>query len=145
MERRRTGGFSLVELILVVAIVGLLSTIALPLMGELLKKSRTSEARACLGEIRILEEGYRVENKTYVGCPPMKEIPPGVYSGNSPHRENMALIGFYPTGRTRYAYTIESADSISFTAVGEGNLDDDDLEDRWEIDERGILVHTVFD
>ncbi len=138
-------GFTLVELIVVVAIVGILSTIALPVMGDLFKRSRTSEARACLGEIRVLEEGYRVEHQTYIGCPPMQEIPAGMHEENGAHSDNMHQIGFYPKGMARYAYDIESADSISFLASAEGNLDDDADLDRWEISEMGILLHTDYD
>lgn len=143
--RKREYGFTLTELVMVVAILGTLATVALPVFGNLLKKSKTSEVRACLGEIRILEEGYRAQNDTYVGCPPMKEIPAGMHTGESPDRDNMDLIGFYPQGLTRYTYTIDSADSSTFTASGEGNLDKDLDTDRWVISETGILFHLSVD
>jgi prepilin-type N-terminal cleavage/methylation domain-containing protein len=138
-------GFTLVELIVVVAVVGTLATIAIPFFGDLLKRSKTTEAKACLGEIRVLEEGYRMGTYTYIGCPPMEEIPAGLHTNDSQHKENMSLIGFFPKGLTRYTYTIDSADSISFTASGEGNLDDDGDTDRWTISETGILFHTQKD
>jgi prepilin-type N-terminal cleavage/methylation domain-containing protein len=142
---QRKNGFTLTELIVVVAILGILATVALPLFGNLLKRSKTSEVKACLGEMRILEEGYRAQNDTYVGCPPMKEIPAGLHTGDSPESENMDLIGFYPQGLTRYTYSVDSADSTTFIASGEGNLDRDLDTDRWVISETGILLHVSVD
>jgi prepilin-type N-terminal cleavage/methylation domain-containing protein len=143
--RKTEHGFTLTELVVVVAIVGILAMLAIPVFGNLLKRSKTSEVKACLGEIRILEEGYRAQNDTYVGCPPMLEIPAGLHTGDSPERDNMDLIGFYPQGLTRYSYTIDSADSATFTASGEGNLDRDLDTDRWVINETGVLLHVSVD
>jgi prepilin-type N-terminal cleavage/methylation domain-containing protein len=60
-------GFSLMELMTVVTIVGILSAIAIPTFSDYVYKSRTSEATEFLGVIRLREESYRAEFGVY--CP----------------------------------------------------------------------------
>lgn len=60
-------GFSLMELMSVVAIVGILSAIAIPTFSGYIYKARTSEATEFLGVIRLREESYRSEFGVY--CP----------------------------------------------------------------------------
>jgi prepilin-type N-terminal cleavage/methylation domain-containing protein len=66
-DRARRHGFSLMELMTVVTIVGVLSAIAIPTFSDYIYKSRTSEATEFLGVIRLREESYRSEFGVY--CP----------------------------------------------------------------------------
>lgn len=60
-------GFTLLELMTVVIIVGVLSAVAIPTFSNYIYKSRTSEATEFLGIIRLREESYRSEFGVY--CP----------------------------------------------------------------------------
>ena len=51
-------GFTLLELMIVVAIVGVLAAVALPLYTEYMKKARTAEAKANVGDIRTAQLAY---------------------------------------------------------------------------------------
>ncbi|HEX4354920.1 MAG TPA: prepilin-type N-terminal cleavage/methylation domain-containing protein, partial [Polyangiales bacterium] len=67
LRRSRRQGFSLMELMTVVAIVGILSAIAIPTFSDYVYKARTAEATEFLGVIRLREESYRAEFGAY--CP----------------------------------------------------------------------------
>lgn len=66
LRRRRTrGGFTLVELAIVVAIVGVLAVIALVGYRKYMLNSKISEARGVIGAIRIAQESHKSERGTY--------------------------------------------------------------------------------
>lgn len=51
-------GFSLLELMIVVVIIGILAAAGLPLYQEYVKKSRTSEAKNALGDIHTMQLAF---------------------------------------------------------------------------------------
>src|ERR1700733_2246550 len=59
-------GFTLIELMIVVSIVGILSVLAVVGYRKLVMSSHTSEATHMVGAIRIAEEAYHAETQTYV-------------------------------------------------------------------------------
>lgn len=65
MERVR--GFSLIELMVVVAIVGILASIAIPSYQDYVTRGRIPEATSGLAEMRLRIEQYYADNRTYVG------------------------------------------------------------------------------
>lgn len=58
-------GFSLVELMVVVAIVGILSAIAFTVTGDNNKKARRAIAKGVLMEVQSKQEQYFVNNRAY--------------------------------------------------------------------------------
>jgi type IV pilus assembly protein PilA len=58
-------GFTLVELLITIIIVGVLSTIALPSFLNQISRARGSEAKASLGTINRAQQSYRYENGTF--------------------------------------------------------------------------------
>ena len=67
MLRLRKHGFTLVELMIVVAIIGVLAVVAGTAYRRYMDSGRTAEAMAMLGEIRAKEEAYRAEFSSYTG------------------------------------------------------------------------------
>jgi len=67
---KRRDGFSLVELMIVVAIIGILAALAIPRFQQFQSKSRQSEARSNLAHIYTLQVSYNGDNDTFsnYGC-----------------------------------------------------------------------------
>ena len=62
----RDGGFTLVELMIVVAIVGILGTLAYPAYAGYIVRTRRTEGQVALIEAMQRQERYRVQHNTYV-------------------------------------------------------------------------------
>ena len=58
-------GFSLVELIIAIVIVGILSVVSIPVYRNYVKKSMESEGMTMLAEISAAEDIYYTKNKSY--------------------------------------------------------------------------------
>jgi len=63
--RRTHGGFTLIELMVVVAIVGILAGIAYPSYRDRVLRSARAEGRAALLDAAARQEQYFLDNKTY--------------------------------------------------------------------------------
>ena len=66
MFRRNEKGFTLVELMIVVVIIGILASIAIPKFANLIGKTKTTEAKQILGQIIQLEKTYYFTSDAYV-------------------------------------------------------------------------------
>jgi len=84
-------GFTLMELIVVVIIIGILAMIGLPQFFKVAERARASEAAAMLGDIRTAQLRYYAENTAYVTDCTLLDInftgqkyfgPPNCYAGS---------------------------------------------------------------
>ena len=82
MRRDARRGFTLIELMIVVAVIGILSAIAIPAFQSYIYRSRTVEAVTFLGEIRQRQESYRAEFGQYcsVSAAPGSDIAGGAWA-----------------------------------------------------------------
>ena len=82
MKHVNNKGFSLIELMIVVAIIGILATVAIPNFQRFQTKSRQSEVKGHLGGIYIGEQAFFAEWAQFYG--------------------DFRDIGFSPTGAMKY-------------------------------------------
>src|SRR5215212_7048417 len=68
---RSSKGFTLIELMIVVAIIGILAAIAIPNFLQYQLKSRQSEAKVNLNAIKTSMIAFQAEKSCYLGIPTM--------------------------------------------------------------------------
>ena len=66
-NKKNQGGFSLVELMIVVGIIGILATFAIPRFERFQAKARMAEAKNTLSHIYTLQEAYKLDAQAYRG------------------------------------------------------------------------------
>lgn len=66
--RTKHVGFTLIELMIVVAVVAILAAIALPAYNDYITRGKITEATSTLADMRVKLEQYYQDNRTYVGA-----------------------------------------------------------------------------
>lgn len=79
---KRQDGFTLVELMVVVAIIGLLSAVAIPNFKKYQAKAKVSEAKLQLSAAYTAEQAFFSDFNMYAGCLPYMGFDPGLESAN---------------------------------------------------------------
>lgn len=67
--RTSSRGFSLIELMVAVAIVAILLSIGVPSYRDYVRRGAAAEAVAVIGQGRVAAEQFFLDNRTYVGMP----------------------------------------------------------------------------
>ena len=68
MRLRLSRGFTLIELMITVAIVAILAAIVIPSYSEYVKRSDVTEAVSSLSSMRVKMEQYFQDNRSYAGA-----------------------------------------------------------------------------
>lgn len=126
---RSRRGFSLIELMIVVCIVGLLATVALPEFTNILVRSKQAERDMMMNSImRVLNEYVEAHGGQFPGgATPVLPFNPTQPPDGSRHRfdlnvGNWADLGWVPDGTLYYRYEVRmAADELIVTAAGDLN------------------------
>lgn len=139
-RRHRRHGFSILELVIVMAVMGLLASLAIPNLNASLKRARSVEALQTLGAIQRSMVEYYNRNGEY---PRVAGAKNPVEPGYSQERMRLTLPGwsdltFRPDATYRYRY--------SFTPIFDspgGRATGISLEAKGDTDNDKIVAHYV--
>ena len=133
----RQKGFTLIELMIVVVIIGILAALAIPRFMTATTKSKQSEAKGILKQIYTMQRTYRQQNNIYWGQG-------SIANAGAPNA--FAPIGVEVPTSAIYTYTITTATATNLLVTADCSiLDDDAAADQWTINEAGVLTCTSDD
>lgn len=105
-EERR--GFTLIEVLIVIAIIGVLAAIAIPQFTAYRQRSHNSAVISDLRNIYTAQEAYHIQNKTYASSIEILRGDSGIGISNgvkisiSKSDTAFTLVGYHPSGNKTY-------------------------------------------
>ena len=123
---RRVKGFSLIEVMIVVVIIGILAALAYPNLQNYLMRTRQTEAKTNLSAIYTAQKIYFSIQGQYAN--ELTSLDISIGSGED----------------AVYSYSV-TGNSNSFTATAQGNLNADSALDTWTINQDKLLQNTIND
>jgi type IV pilus assembly protein PilE len=130
---KKVSSFNLQEMLIVLAIIGILLLLALPNLMPLITKAKSVEAQTQLKFIYNSQKQYHFMHSKY-----SNELSEIDFEAPKTVKEN---------GTSNYSFEIISATNANFKAVATAltDFDNDGIYNVWEITESGNLKETIKD
>lgn len=132
-------GFTIIELMIVVAIVGILAAVAIPNFLDYQYKAKSAEVSVNMGSMRQCQLHWIAFNDTFwEPTAPIPNAVPGARSVPWPHWSSNPVakeyhdFGFRPEGRVYFQYDmLIDAEGLAYTSAARADLDGDGLFQIW--------------
>lgn len=112
MRIRGAAGFTLMELMIAVAIVGILAAIALPSYREYVLRGNRAVAKAMLSELTSRQESFRSDRKRYATS--LTELG---YAADTAFLDREQVMRAADGDQVIYSVTLEDAANLSYTVA----------------------------
>lgn len=136
--RKSSKGFTLIELMIVVAIIGILAAIAIPNFLRFQLKSKSSEGKVNVAAIRTAEESYNAEFGRYVaaaGSPALTAVTSSkvVFADTGgTTTSSFSELGWAPEGNVFFSYAVSTATSPSLYSISaSADIDGNGTDQSW--------------
>ena len=133
--RKSNKGFTLIELMIVVAIIGILAAIAIPNFMRFQLKAKSSEGKVNIAAIRTAQESFLAEFGTYIPAGVLPAAVPGVQKvaftipvTDPPH--GFSTLGWSPEGSVFFQYAV-AATSTAYTISAAADIDGNGADQFW--------------
>ncbi len=147
--RNQRKGFTLIELMIVVAIIGILAAIAIPNFLRFQLKAKSSEGKTNLAAIRTAEQSYYSEFGFYVSATasPVNHLQnlkaPFVNADGA--NDGFDQLGWSPEGQVFFNYGVATdALGSSYTASAGADIDADTTPQSWGY-KKGLAIPAALD
>jgi type IV pilus assembly protein PilE len=120
---RHARGFTLIELMVVVAIAGIIAALALPAYSDHITRSKIAEATSSLADLRTKAEQYFQDNRSYTGFT-LPTVPGARYFtyslSSTATTYAITATGVSGEGMSGFVYTIDQANARVTTGLPSG-------------------------
>jgi type IV pilus assembly protein PilE len=119
---RKQAGFSLIELMVVIAVIGILTAVALPSYQDYVIRGKLAQATSSLADGRVKMEQFFQDNKTYAGgpCPAAAESFTFACSDLSNATYTITASGIAGGNVSGFSFTINQNNTRTTTGVKSG-------------------------
>jgi type IV pilus assembly protein PilE len=123
MRKHLQNGFTLIELMVVVAIVAILAAVAYPSYQDYITRGQITEGTSTLADMRVRMEQFFQDNRTYVGAPACTTVTLRSFTITcAPTTTTYTLTATANTtsAATGFVFTLNEANVRATTAVKSG-------------------------
>ena len=134
--RKSQKGFTLIELMIVVAIIGILAAIAIPNFLRFQLRARSSEGKTNIAALRTAQESFQAEFSVYRSAEKVPNATPGTnkvaFDQSTDGKDGFEATGWAPEGRVYFSYQMmTNVAGSNYTIDAVADIDGDDDEQLW--------------